>query len=140
MKEGGGMKMKKIFLVGAMFLVLWMNFLLGQEVKKSYSYTFDKGVGECVFTGVSLDQVWSATIKMLMLDKFGPISAEKPSGIINAENHFGTKYSLLLFFEQVGSDVRVISSMPDTNPGSEEKHEKKFYDKMAELLYGKIEK
>jgi hypothetical protein len=134
------MNIKKILLMGAMILVLRGNVLPGQAVQKPYSYTFDKGAGECVFTGVSLDQVWAAAVKMLMLDKFGPISAEKPSGIINAENHFGMKYSLLLFFEQVGPDVRVTSSMPDTNPGSEEKHEKKFYDKVAELLYGKIER
>jgi hypothetical protein len=128
--------------MGAMILVLRGDVLLGQAVQKPYSYTFiDKAVGECVFIGVSFDQVWAAAVKTMMLDKFGTISGEKPSGIINAENHFGMyRYSLLLFFEQVGPDVRVTLSMPDTNPGSEEKRGKKFYDKMAELLYGKIEK
>jgi len=150
--------MKKILLMGAMVLVLRGGVLLGQAVQKPYSYTFDRGVGECVFTGISLDQVWSAAVKALMMDKFKIVSSEKPSGNMAAERRpfAAWNYGLTLFFEQRGPDVCVTSSIYKL-PGqqqegiggllqgvgakkAEHQAEKKFYDKVAELLYGKVAK
>ena len=59
--------------------------LFGQETQKPYTYTFDKGVGEYVFTGVSLDQVWAAAVKALMQDKFNIVSSDRIMGTMIAE-------------------------------------------------------
>ena len=48
--------MTRYILFGALVLVLAGSTLLGQVTKKPYLYAFDKGVGECVSSGVSLDQ------------------------------------------------------------------------------------
>ena len=144
------MNMKKILLMGALVLVLWGGVLLGQEVQKPYSYTFDKGVGECVFTGVSLDQVWAVAVKVLLLDKYKIVSTEKPSGSMVAERRgiAGWNCDLSLFFKQRGPDVCLTSSTYEP-PGQQQKGiddelrgitEKMFYDKVAELLYSKAEK
>ena len=115
--------------------------LFGQETQKPYTYTFDKGVGECIFTGVSLDQVWSAAVKTLMGDRFRIVSSEKQSGTIIAEKKTFMAYGLTLFFEQKGKDVCVTASVQGT---IEEEFtrtvETEFFDHMAELLYGKVEK
>jgi len=145
--------MKKMFLLGAMVLVLQGGGLLGQEGRNPYpySYTLDKGVGEGIFTGVSLDQVWTATIKSLMLNNCRILFTEKQSGIMSAERRELRPYYyfLSLFFEQAGPDVRVRLSLDwlDKDTGVDrfdtknaEKEEKNFYDGVAELLYGKVDK
>lgn len=147
--------MKKILLVGTVVLVLCGGVLLGQEVQKPYSYTFDKGVGTCVFTGVSLDQVWTATVKALMQGKDRVTSADKASGVISAEcRPWDKPYLMSFFFEEIVPDVRVnftfFSSASQPGLGGlvgkkstqkfNENEEKDRFDKIAELLYGKIEK
>ena len=129
-----------------------------QEVQKHYSYTFVNGVGTCILKGVSLDEVWSAAVKALMGDKFKIVSSEKQSGHMAAERRpfAATNYGLTLFFEQKGTDICVTTSiymLPGQQQegiggllrgigakGAAHKEEKKFYDRVAALLYGKIEK
>ena len=122
------------------------GWLSGQETQKPYSYTFDKGVGECVFTGVSLDQVWSAAVKTLMQDKFKIVLSDKQSGNITAERRpmAAANYDLALFFELRGQDVGVTASVAGLqgirDKKAEHKMEKKFFDKVAALVYGEVEK
>jgi len=123
--------------------------LFGQETQKPFTYTFDKGVGTCTFTGVSLDQVWSAAVKALMGDKFKIVSSEKQSGNLAAERRpfASTNYGLQLFFEQRGQDICITSSVyllqgvgGISDKTASHKMEKKFFDNVVELLYGKVEK
>jgi len=128
--------------------------LFGQETQKPYSYTFDNGIGECIFTGVSLDQVWSIAVKVLMQNKFRIASAEKPAGTIRAEKRPGMSwnYDLSLYFEQREEDVYITASVLPTEKNQRDplksmgakkagyKEEKKFFDKVAELLYGEVER
>jgi hypothetical protein len=139
----GDVKNIKVLLAGAMILVLWGGVLLSQEVQKPYSCTFDKGVGEGIFTGVSLDQVWAVAVEALMVDWFLVVRADKPSGILAAERRIigGPSYGLALFFEQRGPDVCVTSQVYgledhvyDSGSVAPEA-EKDFYDKVAERLY-----
>jgi hypothetical protein len=58
--------------------------LMAQVTERLYAYTFDKGVGDCLFTGVSKDAAWSATLKALALIKHQILSAEKQSGTISS--------------------------------------------------------
>jgi len=150
--------MKKILLMGTIILVLQGAVLFSQTAEKPYTYTFDKGVGTCTFKSVSLDQVWSAAVKVLMGNKFKIVSSEKESGNMATERRpFASwNYGLTLFFEVQGPDVCVTSSIYKL-PGqqqegiggllqgagakkAEQKEEKKFYDKVVELLYGKVQK
>jgi hypothetical protein len=135
--------------------VLFMGgVLLGQKAQKPYTYTFDKGMGNCTFTGVSKDAVWSAVLKALMLEKFQIISAEKQSGTISAQKTLSSFQSAMgvrkdtlpglnLIFEDRDGGVGVLSSTiaginwPNKN---RQDLEKKLYDKVAELLYGKSDK
>jgi len=125
----------------------------GQAPDKPYAYTFEKGVGTCVLTGVSLDDAWSAAVKALMGNKFKIVSSEKQSGSMTAERRpFGTwNYGLTLYFEQKGPDVSITASLYKL-PGqqqegiggllqgvgakkAEQKEERKFFDRTAEILY-----
>jgi hypothetical protein len=115
--------------------------IFGQETQKPYTYTFDKGVGECIFTGVSLDQVWSAAVKTLMQDKFKIVLSDKQSGNITAERRpmAAANYDLALFFDVcITASVAGLQGIRDKK--AEHKMEKKFFDKVVELLYGKVEK
>jgi hypothetical protein len=159
--------MKKALILFAIVVFnVCTGWLFGQETQKPYSYTFDKGVGECIFTGVSLDQVWSAAVKALMQDKFIIVSSDKNMGTMIAEQtpYAGLKkltktgepegaqilggWDITILFEQKGYDVCITASV--TAPKGvwlkvrdkkvEYKEEKKFFDKVVELLYGKVEK
>ena len=150
--------MKRILSLATMFFVLAGGILLSQETEKPFSYTFEKGVGTCTFTGVSLDQVWSVAVKVLMGDKFRIVSSEKDSGNLVAERRpFASwNFGLQFYFEQKEQDVCVTTSgyIPKDNQqeglgglfqgaGQKKafhKEEKKFYDKVAELLYRNDEK
>lgn len=146
--------MKKYLLTGAMLVMC--GALLSQEVQKPYAYAFNGGIGDCTFTGVTLDQVWAAASKVLLLEKFKITSAEKQSGLITAQMRDTMSwrsfamYDLSLYFEQRGESVVVTASISEAE-GHERgwyvgakkslqkvshKEEKKFFDKVAEILYG----
>lgn len=144
--------MKKILLIMAAFLALWEGVLFGQEAQKPYSCKFEKGIGECIFTSVSLDEVWTTAVKVLMLNKYRIVSAEKQSSVINAEVRpfVAWNYDLSLYFEQRGKDVSITASVLQMKKtqgdllaaighmGIEKQcheEEKKFFDKVVELLY-----
>jgi hypothetical protein len=145
--EATGKQMKKasILFVIVVFSVC-AGFLFGQETPKPYTYTFDNGVGECIFIGVSLDQLWSAAVKTLMQDKFKIVLSDKQSRNITAERRpmAAANYDLTLFFEQRGQDVCITASVAGLqgirDKKAEHKLEKNFFDKVTELLYGKVEK
>jgi hypothetical protein len=138
--------------MGAILLAFGGSILLGQQVPKSYSYTFKKaGGGTCIFKAVTIDQVWTAAWEALALNRCVIISSDKAGGTMNAERREDLRYqyALSLFFEQVESDVRVRAAMTDLVksgfmpriPSAATIHRKytiKVYDKIAELLYGKI--
>ena len=146
--------MKKLLLLGAMSLVLMGSVLLGQQVQKPFSYTFTKaGNGTCIYTGVTVDQVWAAAWEALALNRCVIISSDKTGGTMNAERREDLRYqyALSLFFEQMDSDVRVRAAMTDLVksgfmprvPSAATIHRRyttKVYDKIAELLYGKVKK
>lgn len=146
--------MKTVLSLGTMVLVLAGGILFGQDVQQPFSYTFENGVGECVFTAVSLDQVWSVAVKVLMQNKFRIASAEKQSSTIRAEKRpaMSWNYDLSLYFEQRGEDVSVAASVLPTEKNQSDplknigttkagyKEGKKFFDKVAELLYEKVKK
>jgi hypothetical protein len=151
------MNMKKIILMGAMILVLRGGVLLGQKAPKPYTYTFDQGVGECLLTGVTMDQAWSATVKAMMILKNKVVTADKPSGILEAEHRpfAAWNYGISLMLEQRGADVCITSAihklkeqeggggLGDLIKASNKetyKAEQNVYDKIVELLYGKVEK
>ncbi len=139
--------MKKIILIGVIFLVLCESVLFGQEAQKPYSYKFNKGVGECVFINTSFDKVWTAAVTVLMRDKAQIVSAEKQSSIMNAEYRpFASgHFDISLYFEQAGKDVKVVASVSQpsyrrgdllANIGLEKwtsEEEKKFFDKMLKV-------
>lgn len=146
--------MKRVMFILAVSLMFWQGVLLAQEADKPYSYKFEKGVGECILTGVSLDYVWTTTIKMLMQDKARIASADRQTNIINAEYRpiASWNYDLSLYVEQRGNDVSVTASIlppkhrqgdPFASMGIEtasHKEEKKFFDKLGTFLYDKAEK
>jgi hypothetical protein len=151
------MNIKRIFLTGAIILVLRGGVLLGQEVQKPYSYKFDQGVGECLLIGVTVDQAWSATVKAMMILKNKVVTADKASGSLEAEHRpfAAWNYGITLMLEQRGADVCITSAihklkeqedgggLGDLIKASNKeiyKAEKKVYDKVVELLYGKVEK
>lgn len=149
--------MKKTFVVLLICTLMTGGFLICQEASRPYSYKLEKGIGECTFTGVSFDQVWSAALKVLMMEKFRIVSSEKQAGVIKAEKrpHFSWNYDLWLQFEQRDDGVYVMASVLPTERQQEDftvglankaaghkaahKEEKKLFDKVAELLYEKIE-
>lgn len=130
--------------------VVWA-FAIAQSTQKPYTYTFNKGMGDCTFTGVSKDAVWSAVLKALMLEKFQIISAEKQSGTISAQKNPSSWQSALgvgkdtlpgldLVFEDRDVGVGILSRViAGINWPNKNRHdlEKKFYEKVAELLYRK---
>jgi hypothetical protein len=131
--------------------IICLTIAMWAQVQKPYSYAFSKGNGECLFTGKSLDEVWSAANRTLLQDKFRVIAVDKQGGTIVAEKRppWSYNYRLSLFIEQAGQDVRVSTSAEPVNireglegagqlvgqNGAHEKLERRFYEKMAALLY-----
>lgn len=84
--------MRKIVL-WTCFLFLGSAMLIGQEDKApAYSITFKNlkgstliGAATAVFFGRSSAEVWSATIKMLVMDDKQIMTADRPSGFISAK-------------------------------------------------------
>ena len=142
------MKIKHLVALASLLFLL-SGFVWSQAEQKSYSYKFDKDMGDCLFTGVSKDAVWSATLKALMLLKFQILSAEKESGTISAIKTpsgfqstmgVGSKSmpELNLVFEERDDGIAVLSTViAGINWPSKNRRdlEKKFYEKVAELLY-----
>lgn len=149
--------MNKIFGLGIIILVLAGGSLFGQDVQKPYSYTFDRSLGECVFAGVSLEQAWSAALKILMQDKFRIVFTDKAAGTIRAERRPASvnlfhpnkswNYELSLYFEQRENGAYVAASIMPVEENQNDplarmgmkkaaqKEEKRFFDGIAELLY-----
>ena len=79
---------KLLTMVLALLLVVGVSGLLGQEVPKPYTCTFNHGVGDFIFTGVTFDQVWSAMVTAFMTQdmehrgswKHAPVKPDRPSG------------------------------------------------------------
>jgi len=141
--------MKRVFLVGLMVCVFLAGFIWSQVEQKPYTYKFDKDVGDCLFTGVSKDAVWSAALKTLMLMKFQILSAEKESGTISAMKTLSGFQSTMgvgsksmpeldLVFEERDDGIAILSTViAGINWPSKNRRdlEKKFYEKVAALLY-----
>lgn len=133
--------------------ILCAAFLFSQRSQKSYTYTFTNGIGDCTFTGVSFDAVWAALVKAFMTqDAKGkdvwhglPVVPNRPSNSMTgvwAGNNTLVKpgCSLQILVEQRSQGIGVYCAVADNAEGNEEKIEEAFYDKVAELLYGKVEK
>ena len=132
-----------------MVCVFLAGFIWSQDEPKPYTYKFDKDMGDCLFTGVSKDAVWSAALKALMLMKFQVLSAEKQSDTISSIKipsgfqstmGVGSKSmpELDLVFEQRDGGIAILSTViAGINWPSKNRRdlEKKFYEKVAELLY-----
>ena len=124
---------------------------------KPYAYTFEKGKGTCVLTGVTFDEVWSAVNRTLPKDSYNIISADKQTGTIVAAHWDAVSsfhFSLSLFIESVSQDIRVTSNIIDIQYDNgltqlmlkkrqnsmNQKYEKTFYDKLAKVLYPPVSK
>jgi hypothetical protein len=144
--------MKKILLTGAMILVLRGGVLLGQEVQKPYSYILANGIGDCTFTGVSLDEVWGALVKTFMTQNTkgkgghfvrSPVNVDRPLNSmigtwIGSANWHTQPCTLQILVEQRPEGIGVygtVASNPNSTKKSREKVMKAFFDKVAELLY-----
>lgn len=140
--EATGKHMKKASVLFAVVaLGTFLGWLSGQETQKPYTYTFDNGIGTCTFKAVSLDEAWSVGVKALMGDRFRIVSSEKQSGTLVAEKRTFLEYGLTLFFEQKGRDLCITASVQGTiDEKFTQTVETEFFDHMAELLYGKVEK
>ena len=153
--------MKKIHSLGAMVLVFVGSVLLGQEVQKPYSYTFEKNVGDCTFTGVSIDQVWAALIKTFMTQdtkhkggswNSAPVDLDRPSNHmvgswLSGHGLTTIEWRFEMLLEQrsggVGAYCTISLAGGKSSFGIPKKKReavaKAFFDKVAELLYGKVE-
>ena len=139
--------------------------LMAQVTERLYAYTFDGGVGDCLFTGVSKDAAWSATLKALALIKHQILSAEKESGIISSRRKMPGALGVFNALHKVGVGTRPDTrkdEMPGFDLVFEEREDgtgilatiiegegqmpmgkkgsrifaKKLFDKVAELPYG----
>jgi hypothetical protein len=133
--------MKKLFFVALAISGFMAGLVWSQVEQRPYIYKFDKGFGDCTFTGVSKDALWSATIKTLMLNKYEMLSFDKPSDTISASHlpPFGVSYRITLILEDREGGVGMYASVEyRTNWGvnhEKEKTEKKLYDQIAATVY-----
>jgi hypothetical protein len=131
--------------------------LLGQDTQKPYSYKFKGGQGDCVFTGVTLDQVWAALVKAFMTQDMThrgswngrAVDPDRPSitmtGAWLSGHGFTTiEWRIEILVEQRDAQVGVYCTVGITNGLANNKQKAKigsiFFDKVAELLYGAVEK
>jgi hypothetical protein len=132
------------------------RFSIGQEVAqaKPYSFEFAGGVATFRLQGQSLDEAWSASIKLFMTQntkgykRTGPaVTPDKPSGTMSGAWFAGKgilKYatSLSLLFESQDGAV-VIYCTPSGKPSLTKKHlrdaAQNFFDKLTATLYGEGE-
>lgn len=145
-------KMKRFSL--AVAGILCVGFGFGQVPDKPYSYTFTKGTCDCTFTGVTLDQVWAASVKAFMTQtwkgnavdssRLDPLSLDRPSGVmigswISGHDWLVGQYSMRLqiLIEQRKEGVGMYCTVPGNNNKLKEKIGKMFFERVAELLYGK---
>ena len=138
--------MNKTLLAVLLICVFLAGSVWPQAEQKPYTYKFNEGIGDCTFTGVSKDSVWSATIKTFMLNKYQKLSMDKPSGIISASRlpSFSTNYRITLVFEDREGDIGILASVEYPSGsgttkgyrGHAEKTEKKLFDQIAAEVYG----
>jgi hypothetical protein len=157
--------MKKILSFGAMVFVLVGGILLGQQSERSaYPYKTDKNAATAVFAKKTYDDVWGATLKALIAEDYKATTSEKDAGIIKAvynksesvttQAGYTTSLTRMAAYAQIAvrveaQDDKVAVSLrwdrveKFTLPPTESNGHDIFsalYDKIAELLYGKIEK
>ena len=135
--------MKKKLLVGLIGLVVCFGLMLAQEAKP-YSYTFTKGIGDCLFTGKTLDEVWGAAVKALLVMKYSVTVASKDAGTITAIRKASALENLMLgmynkdfqnraidlVFEKREIGIGVIANTRANNTVI-----KKLYNHMGDFLY-----
>lgn len=157
--------MKKILSFGAMVFVLVGGILLGQKSERSaYPYKTDKNAATAVFAKKTYDDVWGATLKALIAEDYKATTSEKDAGIIKAvynksesvttQAGYTTSLTRMAAYAQIAvrveaQDDKVAVSLrwdrveKFTLPPTESNGHDIFsalYDKIAALLYGKIEK
>jgi len=128
-------------------LVIVCGLAMGQDAKPAY--VSKKGLTECVYPGISLDKAWPAAIKVFMTQEIKrggkwrgvPVTLDKPSGVMFGTLVFGsglTQWScqLELLFEEQAQGTKVYCTVDVGNKQYRERAQKKFFDKMTELLYG----
>jgi hypothetical protein len=145
---------KALILLAVVVLCACAGGLFGQETHRPYSYTFKGGV--CVFTGVTFDQVWAAMKKAFTTQdiKGGGSWSGRTAGPGRPSNrmrgpwvigHGRNAYiwRLNILVEQradgVGIDCGIIDITSDSAPSTEGVWDS-FCRRVAELLYGKVEK
>jgi len=148
---------KSSILFTIVILVACAGWLSGQETQKPCSYSFNGGQGDCVFTGVTLDQVWAALVKAFMTQdttKRGSwngraVDPDKPSNTMTGTwltGHGLTTYvwRLEILVEQRDAGVGVYCTVGNEKGLVSKKQKAKigsiFFDKVIELLYGEAER
>ena len=125
--------------------------LFGQGTQKSgYPFKVGNKVATAMFAEKTYDEVWVATLKALFALDYRLAATEKDAGIIGAEKG---KYSagsmvldngVIVGRKSVQTMTIMIEVQGDRVAVSLKSQKNKvcsaFYDKLAELLYGKVEK
>jgi len=119
--------------------------LLSQEVQKPYAYAFNGGIGDRTFTGVTLDQVWVfITQKVSKHSSWSgsPVSLDRPSNSMTGTWIMGRglivwSCPIVILLEQRTEGVGAYGTAGgNCGKKNQEKVEKAFFDKVAEILYG----
>jgi hypothetical protein len=158
------MKPANITLISALGAILFMllgGVLLGQAPTRPYAYTFTNQIGDCTFTGVTFDQVWAALIKAFIAqDVKGhggwrglPVIPNRPSGTLigvwvggaslltpTVQRPMKSACELHFLVEQRPQGIGVYCGTADYAEGDDTEIEKAVFDKVAEILYGRVEK
>lgn len=125
--------------------------LFAQEISKPYSYTFTNGISDCLFPNTTVDQVWMALTKTFMTQdmkhrgswKESPVILDRPSNRMIGvwlTGHGLTlgERRLEILLEQRDGGVGVYCTSNYLAPKKYKiKVEQDFYDRVAEILYGK---
>lgn len=134
----------------AVFVFLALALIAAGQDEPKYIAQFNKGIGDAIYPGITRDQAWAGILRTLMLGKFKILTAEKDAGIINSKKTASSwqagigvnERSLpgldILIEEREGGIGIITNVIAGINWPTKERHklEKKFYDKLAGLLYG----
>jgi len=158
---------RKILSLGAAVFVLAGVVLFGQKAEKSgYPFNVDKDIATAVFAKKTYDEVWGATLEALGAEGYETTSSEKDAGIIKAVFikveevpirelpptslviPRADQYRPIAVKVDAKEDKVAVSFCWDSDvnftfipAGANGKiYFSALYDKMAELLYGKVEK
>jgi hypothetical protein len=137
--------MKKLFFVALAISGFMAGLVWSQAGEKSFSFNFTivKGIGDGLFMDKTLDEVWTATTKALVILKYSILQTEKNSGSITAQMtpskwqasvglKTGDLRTMNIVIEQRKDGIGIICRC---RKGRKKNYED-FYKEIGEILYG----